>query len=275
MSLHDPDRVTIRTLRRHVREGKPFAMLTCYDATTAKWLARAGCETLLVGDTAAVMMLGHETTNPAPLEFMLLITAAVRRGAPNCFVMGDMPFMSYQVDDREAARNAGRFITEGGADAVKLEVDETFENTVRAVTRASVPVVAHIGWRPQRLARYGTAVVAGKTPEKIHKLVDLARRMEDAGAAMLLVEAATAEAGKAIVEAVTIPVIGCGAGPDCHGHVVVLHDWLGMTDWQPSFAPAAVEGGAFIRDAAKKWIDLVESGQYLTGEGAYHVKDEG
>ena len=274
MSLHDPNRVTIRTLRRHVREGKPFAMLTCYDATTAKWLARAGVETLLVGDTAAVMMLGHETTNPAPLEFMLLITAAVRRGAPNCFVMGDMPFMSYQVDDREAARNAGRFITEGGADAVKLEVDETFEATVRAVTRASVPVVAHIGWRPQRLARYGTAVVAGKTQEKVQKLVDLARRMEDAGAAMLLVEAATAEAGKAIVEAVTIPVIGCGAGPDCHGHVVVLHDWLGLTDWQPSFAPAAVQGGEFIRDAARKWIERVESGEYLTDKGAYHIQKD-
>ena len=272
MSLHDPNRVTIRTLRRHVREGKPFAMLTCYDATTAKWLARAGVEALLVGDTAAVMMLGHETTNPAPLEFMLLITAAVRRGAPHCFVMGDMPFMSYQVDDREAVRHAGRFVTEGGADAVKLEVDATFENTVRMITRASVPVVAHIGWRPQQLARYGTAVVAGKTPEKIKDLVDLARRMEDAGAAMLLVEAATAEAGAAIVEAVGIPVIGCGAGPACHGHVVVLQDWLGLTDWQPSFAPAAVEGGKFIQDAARQWIDRVESGQYLRGDEAYHAR---
>jgi len=272
MSLSDPNRVTIRTLRQHAKSGKPFAMLTCYDAMTARWLARAGIEALLVGDTAAVMMLGHETTNPASLDYMLTITAAVRRGAPNCFVMGDMPFLSYQVDNREAVRNAGRFLTEGGADAVKLEVDETFVDTVKAITRASVPVVAHIGWRPQRLTRYGTAIVAGRTQEKINELVSLAKAMEDAGAAMLLIEAATSEAAAAVVEAVTIPVIGCGAGPSCHGHVVVLHDLLGMTDWQPSFAPAAVEGGKFLESAARQWVEQVEQGQYLSDGGPYHMR---
>ena len=274
MAVRDPERVTIRTLRRHAREGKPFAMLTCYDATTARWLARAGVEALLVGDTAAIMLLGHETTNPVTVDFMLQITAAVRRGAPHCFLMGDMPFMSYQIDDREAVRHAGRFVTEGKADAVKLEVDATYENTVRGIARAGVAVVAHLGWRPQRQAVHGTAVVAGRTPDKIAELVGLAKRMEDAGAAMLLLEATTAEAGAAVVEAVSIPVIGCGAGPSCHGHVVVLHDWLGLTDQQPSFAPAAVEGGAFIEGAARKWIELVESGGYLADGGPYHAREE-
>ena len=281
-----PDRpVSLRDLRRRVRSGRKIPMLTCYDATTARWLYRGGLDVMLVGDTAGSMMLGFDDTIHAPLDYMLTITAAVKRGAPMAFVMGDMPFMSYQVDDAEAVRHAGRFMTEGRADAVKLEVDRRYLGLVERLDRAGVPVVAHIGWRPQQTPRTGVPLVAGRTAEKIDAMVDLARELVQAGAAMLLIEQATAEAARAVIEAVNppaadrktsgtggggvVPVFGCGAGPDCHGHVVVLHDWLGMTDWQPSFAPPAAAGGKHLADLAQKWIRLVESGNYLKDGGPY------
>ncbi|MEM7627510.1 MAG: 3-methyl-2-oxobutanoate hydroxymethyltransferase [Planctomycetota bacterium] len=261
--------VTMRDLRRRVRAGEKFAMLTCYDATTARWLYRGGLDVMLVGDTAGSMMLGFDDTIHAPLEYMITITAAVKRGAPNAFVMGDMPFMSYHADDAEAIKNAGRFMTEGRADAVKIEVDERFVDLVGKMDRASIPVVAHIGWRPQRTPRTGVPIVAGRTPEKIKKMVELAKQLEDAGAAMLLIEQATAEAARAVMDTVKVPVIGCGAGPDCHGHVVVLHDWLGMTDWQPSFAPPAANGGQSVAAMAERWVELVKTGKYLADGGPY------
>ncbi|MEM8739624.1 MAG: 3-methyl-2-oxobutanoate hydroxymethyltransferase, partial [Planctomycetota bacterium] len=264
-----PQPVSLRDLRHRARTGEKFAMLTCYDATTARWLYRGGLDVMLVGDTAGSMMLGFDDTIHAPLDYMLTITAAVKRGAPGAFVMGDMPFMSYQADDHEAIRNAGRFMTQGTADAVKLEVDERYVGLIAKLDRASIPTVAHIGWRPQRTPRTGVPVVAGRTPAKIKAMVELAKQLEDAGAAMLLIEQATAEAARAVIDAVTLPVIGCGAGPDCHGHVVVLHDWMGLTDWQPSFAPPAASGGQAVQDMATRWVDLVKSGKYLADGGPY------
>lgn len=264
-------RTTLRDVRQWARDGRKFAVLTCYDATTARWLYRGGLRVMLVGDSAAQMILGHDSTIQAPLDFMLAITAAVKRGAPGALVMGDMPFMSYQVSDVQAVRNAGRFMLEGQADAVKLEVDHAYAGTVEKIARASIPVVAHIGWRPQRMAQTGTAVVAGRTEDKIRQLVDLAQVMEQRGASMLLVEASTAEATQRIVESVRIPVIGCGAGPAPHGHVVILQDWLGQSDWQPSFAPPTTQGGKQLADHARRWVSLVESGGYLKDGGPYKM----
>src|SRR5262249_51454674 len=148
--------------------------------------------------------------------FLLTITAGVRRGAPKCLVMGDMPFMSYQADDAEGVRNAGRFIVEGSADCVKLEVDRSFAPLVRKMTRAGIPVVAHIGSRPQHARLHGGYYAAGKTAEAARALLDDAAAMEDAGAVMLLVEAAPQEVTELIVAQSRVPVIGCGAGPSCH-----------------------------------------------------------
>lgn len=280
MSLPTSPRTTLRDLRHRVRDRKPFAMLTCYDATTARWLSRGGVDVLLVGDTAGSMVLGFEDTVHAGLEFMLTLTAAVRRGAPNAFVMGDMPFMSYQADDAEGVRNAGRFLTEGQADAVKVEVDARHVELVGKLDRANIPVVAHIGWGPQRTGRFGVPVVAGRTDEKIEAMARLARSLEDAGAAMLLVEQATAEAAAAVVAAVSVPVIGCGAGPSqtattpgVHGQVVVLHDLLGLTDRQPSFVKPLARGGEALADAARRWSEAVASGEVLKDGGPYERRD--
>ena len=264
--------VTLRTLRRMAAAGERFAMLTCYDATTARWLSRGGVDVLLVGDTAAEMILGHASTIHAPLGFMLELTAAVKRGAPHSFVMGDMPFMSYQADEPEALRNAGRFLTEGGADAVKLEVDESHAPLVERMSRAGVPVVAHLGSRPQQVRRTGGYQAAGKSAAEARLLIEQAELMEQRGAVMLLLEAVAAEVSQRVVEHVSIPVIGCGAGPHCHGHVVVLHDLLGLSDWQPPFARPEAAAGEAIADAAAKWADLVRSGQYLRDDHPYKME---
>lgn len=276
MSPPTSTKTTLRDLRRRARGGTPFAMLTCYDATTARWLARGGLDVLLVGDTAGSVVLGFEDTVHAGLDFLLTLTAAVRRGAPDAFVMGDMPFMSYQADDAEGVRNAGRFLTEGHADAVKLEVDARHVGLVAKLDRANIPTVAHIGWGPQRTGRFGVPVVAGRTDAKIEAMAALARELEQAGAAMLLVEQATAEAAAAVVQAVSVPVIGCGAGPSgtadapgVHGQVVVLHDLLGLTDRQPSFAKPIARGGEALADAARRWVEAVAQGEVLKDGGPY------
>lgn len=268
-----PARTSLRDIRQWARTGQKFPVLTAYDATTAKWLYQGGLRVILVGDSAGQVVLGHDSTIHAPLDFMIQITAAVRRGAPGAFVMGDMPFMSYQADDAEAVRNAGRFLTEGLADAVKLEVDHAHADLVGKLARASIPVVAHIGWRPQRIGQTGVAVVAGRTEDKIRQLVDLAETMEQRGASMLLMEAATAEAAERVVQSVSIPVIGCGAGPHPHGHVIILHDWLGLTDWQPAFAPPTTDLGPQLAAHARKWVDLIESGRYLADGGPYRANE--
>lgn len=268
---HKP--ITLRTLREMTKQGEKFACLTCYDATTAGWLERAGVHVLLVGDTAAEMVLGLPSTIHAPLEFMLTITAAVKRGAPNVHVMADMPFMSYQADDAEGLRNAGRFLTEGSADSVKLEVDRSFAPLIEKLARAGVPVVAHIGSRPQLHKRRGGYGSAGRTAEEARLIVADAIAAQEAGAAMLLIEAVPVEVAQRVVEKTSIPVIGCGAGPACHGQVVVLQDILGLTDWQPAFAKPIAGLGSQIASAAGEWVAKVRESRL--GEHPYKmVQDE-
>lgn len=263
--------ITLQTLRRAVRDAEPFACLTCYDATTARWLERAGVPVLLVGDTAAEMILGEPGTIHAPLEFMLLLTAAVKRGAPNTFVMGDMPFGSYQCDDADAVRNAMRFLTEGRADAVKLEVDGDWTPLVTKLARAGVPVVAHLGSRPQCAKQEGGYRAAGRTPEALQAIVDDAIAMEAAGASMILLEAVPNEVATAVVQATTVPVIGCGAGTACHGQIVVTQDLLGLTDWQPAFAQPIATLGTSLMEAATTWRRKVSEGDL--GTHPYQMKN--
>jgi len=273
--MSESQRTTIANLRKRAQSAKKFAVLTCYDATTARLLTEGGIDVLLVGDSASQVILGHDQAIFAPLEFMLTITAAVRRGAPDALLMGDMPFMSYQADDAEAVRNAGRFLTQGQADVVKLEVDQRHAGLMEKLSRAGVPTVAHLGWRPQtvRAAGIRTARVAGRTQAEIDRVVDEARVMEQAGAAMLLLEQCTRETAEQVVAAVDLPVIGCGAGPACHGHVVVLQDALGMSDRTPSFVRPVGAVGQAIRDAAAQWVDLVGSGAYLRDDHPYPMND--
>lgn len=251
--------ITIRTLQRWRLEGERFACLTCYDATTARWLERAGVPVLLVGDTAAEVILGLPGTIHAPLDFLIQLTAAVKRGAPRAMVMADMPFLSYHVSDAEGVRNAGRFMTEGLADTVKLEVDASFAPLVSQMSRAGIAVVAHIGSRPQQTKRRGGYLSTGRTSADARALLDDAAALEQAGAAIILIEAVPAEIAERIVSRVSVPVIGCGAGPACHGQVVVLQDLLGLSDWQPSFAQPLTHLGPTLVAAAATWMDRVRT----------------
>lgn len=253
----DDKPVTVRTLRRMAREGEAFACLTCYDATMARWLRRAGVHILLVGDTAAEVVLGFPSTIHMPLEIALALTAGVKRGAPTALVMGDMPFLSYQGDENEALRNAGRFMTEGLADVVKLEVDASYAPLVRKLARAGVPVCAHVGTRPQQAALRGGYGSSGRTPEEADRIVADAVEMERAGAVLLLVEAVPPEVAERITKATRTPLIGIGAGDGCHGQVLVAQDLLGLTDWQPSFARPLGDLGEQVRRTAAEWVDRV------------------
>jgi 3-methyl-2-oxobutanoate hydroxymethyltransferase len=264
-----PTNLTLRDLGRMAKSGAKFSCLTCYDATTARWLEKSGVEVLLVGDTAAEMILGYSSTINAPLDFMVTITAAVKRGAPSRIVMADMPFMSYQADDAEAIRNAGRFMTEGNADCVKLELDRSFAPLVEKLARAGIPVVAHIGSRPQQAKMKGGYMSAGRSAESALRILHDAAALEAAGASMLLIEACPAEVAELVVERATVPVIGCGAGTACHGQVVVLNDLLGLTHWQPAFARPLAAVGVEIERAARVWRDRVRDGDL--GEHPYTI----
>jgi 3-methyl-2-oxobutanoate hydroxymethyltransferase len=266
--------ITLRMIAKWMRAGEKFSCLTCYDATTARWLQQAGVPVLLVGDTAAEMILGLPGTIHAPLEFLITLTSAVKRGAPNCLVIADMPFMSYQADDAEGLRNAARFMTEGTADAVKLEVDASFAPLVEKMARAGVPVVAHIGARPQQAKLLGGYGAAGKVAEEAERILADALAMEQAGAVMLLVEACPNEVSERIIQETggRIPLIGCGGGPACHGQIVVLQDLLGLTIWQPAFAQPVVRLGDTLIAAAQQWIENVRAGRL--GEHPYSMSPE-
>ena len=263
--------VTLRTIRRWSKEDKKWAMLTCYDATTAKWMASAGLPTMLVGDTAAEMILGYDSTIHAPLDFLITLTAAVKRGAPDVFVMGDMPFMSYQVDDPSAIVNAGRFMTEGTADAVKLEVNGKWLQRFGAICDAGIAAVAHLGSLPQHAKQTGGYTTAGRTADAAKIIVDDAISFEQAGASMLLLEAVPQEVSHAVVAATNIPVIGCGAGTACHGQVVVMQDLSGMTNWQPAFAAPTASLGKDIANVAKTWMTNVNNNDL--GTHPYDMKE--
>ena len=242
--------VTLRTIRKWSRSNNKWACLTCYDATTARWMAEAGLPTMLVGDTAAEMILGYDSTIHAPLDFLITLTAAVKRGAPNVYVMGDMPFLSYQVDEASAILNAGRFLTEGNADAVKLEVDGRWVNRFAAICNAGIAAVAHLGSKPQQAKQTGGYTTAGRNADDATAIVNDAIAMEQAGASMLLLEAVPEEVSQAVVDATSIPVIGCGAGTACHGQVVVMQDLAGLTKWQPAFAKPTASLGNEIGNVA-------------------------
>ncbi|MDX2017353.1 MAG: 3-methyl-2-oxobutanoate hydroxymethyltransferase [Planctomycetota bacterium] len=263
--------VTLRTIRRMTRAGEPFACLTCYDATTARWLERAGVPVLLVGDTAAEMVLGFHRTLDMPLDVLIALTAGVKRGAPRTLVMADMPFLSYHLTEAEALRNAGRFMTEGLADVVKLEADASFAPLVAAMSRAGVPVCAHVGSRPQRASLSGGYGSAGRTAEEARAIIDDAVALERAGAVMLLVEAVPDEVTEGILARTSVPLIGIGAGTRCHGQILVLQDLLGMTDRPPMFAEPVASLGPAIQQAAGEWVRRV--GARAIGGDRYRMKE--
>lgn len=265
--MKDVAKTTLSDLIACKRQGQKFPVLTCYDFTTARLMADAGVDVILVGDTYGEVCLGHSSTLPVKLDHLLTITEAVRRGAPNAYLIGDMPYMSYQVSKRDAVRNAGRFMAEAGCDCVKVEVNRALLKTVEAMAHASIPVMAHLGLRPQAIHTYGGYKAQGKRAAGARVLIEDAELMVKAGAVALLLEAVPNEVAEIITERVSVPVIGCVAGPHCDGTVVVLHDMLGYAAGHP---PRSVKRYANLRkvltDAFREYVSDVTERRYPTVE---------
>jgi 3-methyl-2-oxobutanoate hydroxymethyltransferase len=265
-------KITVPELRGRKKLGPKIAMVTAYDATMAKLLEAGGADVLLVGDSLGMVVQGLPNTLPVTLDEMCYHGRAVARAALRAHVMGDMPFMSYQADEAEGLRNAGRFMTQGTADAVKLEVDRNFAPLVEKMARAGVPVVAHIGAKPQQSKLHGGYGSAGRTAAEAQLMIADAVSMQEAGATMLLVEACPNEVSQRIIDKTSSPVIGCGGGPACHGQIVVLQDLLGLTSWQPAFARPIAQLGEPLAAAARKWVSMVRRSDL--GEHPYRMTED-
>jgi 3-methyl-2-oxobutanoate hydroxymethyltransferase len=266
-------RITIADLLTAKQQRRAIAAVSCYDYTTACLVAQAQVEMILVGDTAAQMVLGHDSTLPVTMDFMVTITAAVRRAAPNAYLVADMPFLSYHTGSSDAIRNAGRFLTEGGAQMVKIEATAAYLDTVRAVSNAGIPVMAHIGIRPQRIVEMGRFRAEATTAEAAIALVDLAERMVAAGAGALLIEGTAAEVAQVITERSDVPVISCGSGPGCDGQILIAPDILGLSAGRPpKFAKDFGNLGPRTIEAFHKYAEDVRAGRFPDTEHSYHMK---
>ena len=262
--------ITVRDVRGFKQRGERFTMLTCYDALSARLLDAAGIPLLLVGDSVAMGPLGYSSTLPVTMDDMLHHTAAVVRGADNAMVVGDMPFMSFQVSVEEGVLNAGRFLKEAGAHAVKLEGGARVVPLVERLTEAGIPVMAHVGLTPQSVNQLGGFRVQGRNAEDAHRIVADAKALEAAGAFAIVLEAVPARVAREITTSLQIPTIGIGAGPDCDGQVLVFHDFLGInTGYLPKFVKRYADLGREIQAAARAFSEDVAAGRYPEPEHQY------
>ncbi|MDD5711224.1 MAG: 3-methyl-2-oxobutanoate hydroxymethyltransferase [Smithellaceae bacterium] len=264
------NKVTTSSIREMKKSGEKIAMLTAYDYATALILDRAGVDIILIGDTLGMVVLGYESTLPVTMEDMLHHTKAVSRATQKAMVVADMPFMSYQSSAEEALRNAGRFLKEAGAHAVKLEGGRDVAATVQKITAAGIPVMAHLGLTPQSIHQLGGYKVQGKDEAVANRIIEDAKVLEEAGAFSLVLECVPTALASKVTEAISIPTIGIGAGVGCDGQVLVINDMLGMFDrFVPRFVKKYGDVGTAIKEAVGSYIDEVRSGQFPGPEHSY------
>ena len=266
---------TVVTIREAKERGEKVTMLTAYDYSMAKLIDEAGINMILVGDSLGMVMLGYEDTLSVTMEDMVHHTRAVARGAKNALVVADMPFMSYQASVYDAVCNAGRLMKEGRAQAVKLEGGREFAEHIRAITNASIPVVAHLGLTPQSLNTFGGFKVQGKSEAAARKLLEDAKMVEEAGAVAVVLECVPAKLAELVTEKLHIPTIGIGAGAGCDGQVLVYQDMLSMFgDFKPKFVKRFGEVGALMKEAFQKYSEEVKSGAFPAQEHTFKIDDD-
>ena len=266
---------TVLTLQKQKEQKDKIVMVTAYDYTTAKIMDESGVNTILVGDSLGMVMLGYEDTLSVTMEDMIHHSAAVARGAKNAFVVTDMPFMSYQTSVYDAVVNAGRLMKEGRANAVKLEGGTEFAPHIEAIVKASIPVVAHIGLTPQSVNAFGGFKVQGKDLKAAQKLIEDAKAVEAAGACMVVMECVPAKLAAKITEELHIPTIGIGAGAGCDGQVLVYQDLLAMySDMKPKFVKQFAQVGEAMREGIKAYIDETKAGTFPGEEHTFQISDE-
>ena len=257
------------------REGRRIVMVTAYDHPSGRLADAAGVDIVLVGDSAAMTVLGHDSTVPATMDEMVMLARATVRGARRPLVVGDMPFGSFQVSDEEAVRNAIRFVKEAGVDAVKLEGAGPMLSRVNALVGAGIPVMGHLGLTPQSATMLGGYRAQGRTAEKATELHADALALEEAGCFALVLEAVPARVAARVTQALRIPTLGIGSGPDCDGQVLVLHDLLGLYDGRPArFVKRYAEVGAVIQDALERFAADVRERRFPEDEHTYAIADD-
>lgn len=268
-------KVTVRTFQARKKQGTPITVMTAYDYTSARMVEKADIDAILVGDSLNMVMLGREQTNSVSMDEMIHHCKAVARGARIPFLIGDMPFMSFQVNKEDAIRNAGRFLQEAGMEAVKIEGGMEIADTIAAVVKVGIPVMGHIGLTPQTLSQLGGYRVQGKTASAARKLLDDALALQEAGCFSIVLESVPAPVAKVITAKIDIATIGIGAGAGCDGQVLVFHDALGMfDDLLPRFVRRYANVGEIMVNALATYRDEVRERVFPTEEHTYPMKDE-
>ena len=271
----DDSKVTITSIQEKKQQARPITCLTAYDYATSRLVDQAGIDMILVGDSLAMVVLGYENTLPITVEEMLHHTRAVRRGVKRALVIADMPFASYQVDEKQAVKNAARFLKDGGAEAVKIEGGEKRVSLIHRLLDAEVPIMGHIGLTPQSVHMMGGYRVQGKTLNAVEHLVKDAVALDRAGVFSIVLEGIPREVARIITEEVECPTIGIGAGPDCDGQVLVIHDILNLTDRQPAkFVRQYGDAAALIGKAISEFKADVEAKTFPSDGESYHLPKE-
>jgi len=263
-------KITVPIITQMKEKGERIAALTAYDYLFALFLDEAGLDLILVGDSGAMVFSGYDTTIPITVDELLYHTRAASRGVKRALLVADMPFLSFQISPEEALRNAGRFIKEGHAEAVKLEGGEPMAETVRRIVNAGIPVMGHLGLTPQSINRLGGYKVQARTEEAIKKIVSDALALEQAGAFAIVLEKIPATVAKTVTESIKIPTIGIGAGPYCDGQILVTHDMLGLfEEFRPKFVRLYAEMGHDIREACARYMEDVRTGNFPKEKESY------
>ena len=268
-------KVTTRSLRQKKENRQPITMLTGYDYPTALALDKAGIDAILVGDSLGMVVLGYENTLPVTMEEMLHHCRAVARGARSALLIGDMPFMSYQVSVEEAIRNAGRFLQQGGMEAVKLEGGRERRDTIRAIVGAGIPVMGHLGLTPQSVNLFGGFRPQGRTASSARRMLEDALLLEEAGCFSLVLESIPARLAEMITKRLAIPTIGIGAGAGCDGQVLVTHDMLGMFDrFTPKFVKKYAHLNSEMQEAFTSYISDVQEHAFPAEEHIIEMPED-
>jgi len=268
-------KVTLGTLYDKMRRGEPITMITCYDYPMAYLVEQAGVDIVLVGDSLGMTILGYDSTLPVTMDMMIPHVQAVRRGTPNAWLIGDMPYMTYQPSVETAIRCAGRFMAEGACDAVKLEGGIEMADRVAAIVKSGIPCMGHLGLTPQSVAALGGYKVQGRGAAQAKKIVDDARALEDAGCFAILLEMVPDRVCELVTKRASIPIISLGSGPHAHGQLLIFHDMFNLyPKFKPKMAKVFGDAGAVIANGLKQYVAEVTTRQFPQPENWFGMKDE-
>lgn len=273
--MADRKKVTLPDLYRKMEQGVPLTMITCYDYPMAYLVEQAGIDIVLVGDSLGMTILGYDSTLPVTMNDMIRHAQAVRRGAPSVWLIGDMPFMTYQQSDEAAVVNAGRFMAEAACDGVKLEGGREMAARVRAISNAGIPVMGHLGLTPQSASALGGFRLQGRSAAAAKKIIDDARALEEAGAMAILLELVPDQVCQIIAERAHVPIISLGSGPHAHGQLLIFHDMFGLyPKFTPKMAKQYGDAGRVIADGLKRYVEEVAGGVFPESERYFQMKED-